>query len=282
MTSPLSPAQTVAPAKGAFGFGRNWQRYIDTYLDADRERIAAESLRELVGDVEGHTFLDVGCGSGLFSLCAVRLGASEVTSLDVDPDAVAATSQLHARAGSPTHWRVLHRSILEDALASELAPADVVYSWGVLHHTGDMHTAIRHAAALVNPGGRFAIAIYNRVSGGAISSERWWQIKRAYNRAPRPIQLAMELGYGLYWSLVTLRAHRNPLRVAREYRRSRGMALWTDLVDWLGGYPYEFANVAEIRSFCEGECGLRMVNVLPVPGDGTGNNQFLFIRPAEG
>src|SRR5205807_6328403 len=110
------------------------------------------------------------------------------------------------------------------------------YSWGVLHHTGDMYTAMRNAASLVEPGGLFAIAIYNRVTEGRLISERWLRIKRAYNHAPRFVQVAMEAAYALYWSLGTLRSRESPLRAAREYRRSRGMALWTDLVDWLGGY----------------------------------------------
>ena len=268
-----------APPADAFHFGRNWQRYVGTYLDPDRERIAAESLRDLIGDLRGRTFLDIGCGSGLFSLCAHRAGAKQVVSIDVDPDAVAATRELWSSAGGPETWRVLHRSILDPQTAAELAPAQVVYSWGVLHHTGDMYSAIRNAARLVEPCGLFAIAIYNRVSEGRLPSERWLRIKRAYNRAQRPAQLAMEAAYAVYWSLGTLRSGESPLRAAREYRRSRGMALWTDLIDWLGGYPYEFATAEEIVGFCERECGLHTMRVLPVPARGTGNNQFVFQRP---
>lgn len=273
------PQSQPAPPADAFRFGRNWQRYVGTYLDPDRERIAAESLRDLIGDLRGKTFLDIGCGSGLFSLCAHRAGARQVVSIDVDPDAVAATRELWSRAGGPETWTVLHRSILDPQAVAELAPAQVVYSWGVLHHTGDMYTAIRNAAGLVERGGLFAIAIYNRVSDGPLTSERWLRIKRAYNRAPRPTQLAMEAAYTVYWSLVVLRSGESPLRAAREYRRSRGMALRTDLVDWLGGYPYEFATAEETVGFCERECGLSKLRVLPVPARGTGNNQFVFQSP---
>ncbi len=193
--TPNDHATTVAPPPDAFGFGRNWRRYVSTYLDADRERVAAESLHDLVGNLDQKSFLDIGCGSGLFSMCAYRAGAVDVVSIDVDPDAVTATRELQARAGAPTNWRVLHQSILAPDILAELEPADVVYSWGVLHHTGDMYTAIRNAAALVKPGGRFAIAIYNRVTGRWLDSKRWWRIKRAYNRAPRIVQKAMEFTY---------------------------------------------------------------------------------------
>jgi hypothetical protein len=202
-----------------------------------------------------------------------------VVSIDVDSDAVAATQDLRARVGAPESWRVLHRSILSDELRSKLEPVDVVYSWGVLHHTGDMYTAIRNAAALVKPGGLFAIAIYNRVSGRWLDSVRWRRIKRAYNRAPRIGQNAMEVIYALYWSLSCLHSHQSPLRLAREYRQSRGMALRTDLVDWLGGYPYEFATADEIIDFCEGQCGLSCTRADRLSGADTGNNQFVFERP---
>ena len=273
-----SPAVPVAPPPDAFRFGRNWQHYVANYLDPERERIAAESLEQLVGELRGRTFLDIGCGSGLFSLCAHRAGAGTVISIDVDGEAVAATRALHARAGSPANWAVLQRSILDPELLEELPRADVVYSWGVLHHTGDMYTAIRNASALVKPGGCFAIAIYNRVTGRWLSSRRWWQIKRAYNHSSRRRQTLMEWVFASYWLLGRLRNRQNPIRIAHEYRQARGMALWTDLVDWLGGYPYEFATVSEIDRFCSETCGLVCATVLPEPNSGNGNNQFVFRR----
>jgi 2-polyprenyl-6-hydroxyphenyl methylase/3-demethylubiquinone-9 3-methyltransferase len=261
MTAELVPTAATRPPD-AFEFGRNWQRYITTYLDRERLQIAADSLYDLVGDLVGKTFLDIGAGSGLFSLCVY----------------VAATSELWRRAGAPPNWIIEEASILDANFVAETEQADVVYSWGVLHHTGDMWTAIQHAARLVSPGGLFCIAIYNRVTGRLLDSERWWKIKRAYNHAPRVVQRAMEGLYFCHWLAHHIRARRNPLRAAREYKRSRGMALMTDLVDWLGGYPYEYATVHEVVSFCERECGMRAVKIIPTSSRGTGNNQFVFRR----
>jgi 2-polyprenyl-6-hydroxyphenyl methylase/3-demethylubiquinone-9 3-methyltransferase len=276
--APVDYGSTNAPSD-AFRFGKNWQRYVADYLDPERVRIAAESLREMVPvDLAGKTFLDIGCGSGLFSLCAHNAGAT-VVSLDVDPDAVAATKYLRAQAGDPDTWEVIHRSILDPAITRDLQPADVVYSWGVLHHTGDMDRAIENAAKLVAPGGVFCIAIYNRVIGRFLDSERWLKIKRTYNHVPRPAQVAMEQIYVAYWALGHLRSRSNPLAVAREYKTSRGMALRTDLIDWLGGYPYEFATVREIKHFCEQRCGMTLEHVKPIAVNGTGNNEFVFRRP---
>ena len=81
MTTERAAARVTRP-DDAFEFGRNWQRYISTYLDEERLQIAAESLHGLVGDVDGKTFLDIGAGSGLFSLCAHEAGAARVVSID--------------------------------------------------------------------------------------------------------------------------------------------------------------------------------------------------------
>lgn len=264
--------------EGAFAFGENWQRYTARYLDPERERIASDSLVELLGEqaIPGRYFLDIGTGSGLFSLCAHQLGAARVVSIDVDADAVDSCRQLRAAAGHPRTWDVIHGSILDQELVSQLEKADIVYSWGVLHHTGDMYSAIRNAAGLVADDGLLAIAIYNRVERRFLTSDRWLHIKRLYNRAPRAGRQAMKAAYFAYWTISQLKSRANPFRVAHEYKRSRGMALMTNMWDWLGGYPYEYATVDEIVAFCERECGLAVERVWSQSPADTGNNQFLF------
>jgi SAM-dependent methyltransferase len=272
-------ALTVSRPPDAFAFGRNWQRYVDRYLDPERIAIASQSLTDLIGeDLRGKTFVDVGAGSGLFSLCAQRRGAARVISIDVDPDSVESCLTLKERSGNPATWDVIEGSVLDPKL-QELVPAgDVVYSWGVLHHTGDMWRAIQLAAGLVKPGGLFCIAIYNRATDRFLDSERWLRIKRAYNHAPGAGRAAMRWTFLTYWTARQLYARQNPLQIAREYKRSRGMALMTDLVDWLGGYPYEFATADEVVAFCTENCGLEVVKVLTITPRDTGNNQFVFRR----
>jgi SAM-dependent methyltransferase len=265
-----------APAD-AFAFGRNWQRYVDRYLDFERVAIAAQSLQDLVGDdLAGRTFVDVGCGSGLFSLAAHRAGAT-VLSLDVDPDSVSACRELRGRAGDPETWTVVEGSILDAELVGSLPWGDIVYAWGVLHHTGDMYAAIRETARLVRPGGLFVIAIYNRATGLFLDSDRWLRIKRRYNHSSRAVQCLMEVTFFGYWTAAQFAARKNPLRVAREYKQNRGMAVKTDLLDWLGGYPYEYATADEVVDFCE-RLGLQTVEVRANPPKGAANNQFVFRR----
>jgi SAM-dependent methyltransferase len=268
-----------APAD-AFAFGKNWQLYVDRYLDPERVTIAAQSLGELIEDgLAGRTFLDIGCGSGLFSLCAHEAGA-EVVSLDVDPDSVAACRELRRRAGEPDTWTVLEGSILDDELVEVLPSADVVYSWGVLHHTGDMWTAIEHAARPMRPDGLFALSIYNRSTGRFLDSDRWLAIKRRYNHSGPATRRTLEAAHLGHWTWSQVAARKNPVRVARSYKRNRGMALRTDLLDWLGGYPYEYATADEIVDFCRDRLGLEPVKVRANPPTGIGNNEFVFRRPA--
>jgi 2-polyprenyl-6-hydroxyphenyl methylase/3-demethylubiquinone-9 3-methyltransferase len=278
MTTPTSDDVTVTRPPDAFAFGENWQRYIKGYLDSARAEIAKQSLVDFIGEsIAEKSFLDIGSGSGLFSLGAYELGARPVVSIDVDPDSVAATNELRKRVANPDEWQVIEASILDSTLVEGLAPADIVYSWGVLHHTGDMHTAIRNAAALVKPQGLFAIAIYNRVTGRFLDSERWWRIKRRYNHSPRAVQRLMQAGMIGYWLAHTLKARRSPWRAAREYTE-RGMAVIPDLFDWVGGYPFEYAAIDEVVDFCRTNCGMEVLKTVAVAPRDHGLNQFLFRR----
>jgi 2-polyprenyl-6-hydroxyphenyl methylase/3-demethylubiquinone-9 3-methyltransferase len=264
----------------AFEFGRNWQRYVEDHLDAERVKIAARSLRDLVGEpLSGKLFLDVGAGSGVFSLSAHLGGAAKVISLDVDADSVEACRTLRRSIGDPENWEIVEGSILDPALLSELPRADIVYSWGVLHHTGEMYPAIRNAAELVVPGGLLCIAIYNDAVRRVFDSRRWKTIKRCYNRSPLLIQRAMELTYLGVWALRQLNRRKNPLAAAVEYKQARGMALQTDVADWLGGYPYEYASADQIVDFCREQCRLDVVRVVRTESRSTGNNEFVFRRP---
>ena len=249
-----------------FEFGANWQRFLADLSD-ERIRAAEASLRDwLGGDLAGQRFLDIGSGSGLFSLAAVNLGAT-VHSFDFDPASVACTRTLKQRYHPDSErWRIEQGSALDQTFLAGLGEADVVYSWGVLHHTGAMHRAMHNAVARVKPGGRLFIAIYN--DQGWIS-RYWTGVKRLYNRggAARAAMIALHTPYlfAARWALRT---------VTGRGRLERGMSLWHDMIDWLGGYPFEVASPAAVQRFmaergaallrCK-DCGRRM-----------GCNEFLF------
>ncbi len=162
-TSPTSNHALEIAGGQRFEFGRNWQRFLAT-LDQRRIAEAERSLREMlkVDDLAETSFLDVGSGSGLFSLAARRLGA-RVNSFDYDPRSVACTQELKRRYfPDDSQWTVGEGSALDCGYLAALGKFDVVYSWGVLHHTGDLWQALENVVLPVAPGGRLFIAIYNR------------------------------------------------------------------------------------------------------------------------
>ena len=249
-----------------FAFGENWQGFLGT-VDEARLKAATDDLAALLGgtDLRGRTFLDIGCGSGLSSAAALALGATAVHGTDVDPNSVAAALELRRRLGDPATWSVEQGSILDPAHVRTLPHADVVYSWGVLHHTGAMWDAIEHAASLVDPGHQFALAIYNKTA----LTPLWRRYKALYNRAPVAVRHLM------VWALYVPRVLVRLVRRRDPFRADRGMSVYHDAVDWAGGYPYEYASFGEIVEGCS-RLGLRLVGAIPTRG--TGCNQFLFER----
>jgi 2-polyprenyl-3-methyl-5-hydroxy-6-metoxy-1,4-benzoquinol methylase len=273
---PATSQQEIA-ARERFAFGENWQRFL-SILDESRIVRAENSLRRMldVPDLRGQTFLDVGCGSGLFSLAARRLGA-RVHCFDYDPQSVACARELRRRYfQEDPDWRIDEGSALDGSYLSRLGSFEVVYSWGVLHHTGAMWQALENAAGLVAPGGKLFIAIYN--DQGQISN-RWRAIKRAYNRLPGGLRFLVTIPVlvHLYWRRTLKDFLRGrPFQTWRNEGQERGMSPWRDLIDWVGGLPFEVAKPEAIVDFYL-QRGFTLTR-LTTCGGSLGCNEYVFIR----
>lgn len=259
-----------------FPFGRNWRAFLEI-LDDDRIHEAELSLRRLLGvsRLEGCGFLDVGCGSGLFSLAARRLGA-RVVSFDYDPDSVACAEALRERyLPGDEGWTIARGSALDSPYLASLGRFELVYAWGVLHHTGDLWRAVDLVADRVADGGRLALALYN---DQGVISRIWRGVKRIYvaGGLGRALVLALFVplfvAYGLAADLVRLR---DPRRRYAVYRRNRGMSIVHDWIDWLGGYPFEVARPGEVVEALR-QKGFRLALLRPTRG--WGNNELVFVR----
>ena len=261
-----------------FSFGKNWRDFIHFNLTEERTEDAVRSLMDFLRmrRLNGLTFLDVGCGSGLFSLVACRMGASEIVSFDYDTLSVKCCEYLREKEGSPKNWSVSEGSILNSEFLENIKKADIVYSWGVLHHTGNMWQAISNAGKLVKPGGLFYIAIYNKVEG-LFGSSTWLALKRFYNRRSTIGKKIMEIFFISMVILKMLATLKNPFAEIKKYRKNRGMSFIIDIRDSLGGYPYECASAGEIFNFCKKELGFTLENIKTV--NTLSLNEFLFRKP---
>jgi 2-polyprenyl-3-methyl-5-hydroxy-6-metoxy-1,4-benzoquinol methylase len=273
---------TEIETRERFRFGRNWQKFLDN-LDDFRIAASEKALCDMldVKNLKGMTFIDAGSGSGLSSLAAMRLSATRVFSFDFDSQSVACTRELRQRYfPNAANWVVEEGSILDLDYLKELGTFDVVYSWGVLHHTGDMWSALDNISTLAANGSKLFIAIYN---DEGMVSQVWKWVKKSYNRGIvarsviSTIYFTWLLSRGVIIDVIGRRT--NPLTRYEQHRNLRGMSFTRDVVDWLGGYPYEVATPKDIFDlFTRKGFSLNKMKTLR---RGHGNNEFVFTRCVE-
>lgn len=268
------PVEVTQPYR--FQFGKNWQRFLSV-VDEKRIYQAEQSLKKGldIETLEGQSFLDIGCGSGLFSLAARRLGA-QVYSFDCDEHSIECVQELRRRYfPDDTNWIIEQGSILDRVFLAKLNTFDIIYAWGVLHHTGAMWQALENVTTLVRPDGKLFLAIYNY--------QVYWTtfntvMKRAYVRSPiigkwfiAGIFIGFQITKGLLKDILFLH---NPVQRYLDKKKSRGMSVFYDWIDWAGGYPFETAKPEEIFDYCK-EKGFTLLH-LQTAGGGHGCNEFVF------
>jgi predicted RNA methylase len=244
MTKNILTQADLKNAHTHFKFGENWKNF-SSQINEERIDEAKKSLVKFFGKsgIEGKTFLDIGCGSGLFSLAALLLGAKKVVAVDIDADSVETTRHVLQTFAPKKDFTVEVVSVF-DLDPKKHGTFDIVYSWGVLHHTGDMETAIEKASQMVGPKGLFALALYTKTPLCGF----WKKEKRIYTNAPKLVQFFMRSIWYSLFILSQIIFRQNVIAYIRNYKSSRGMSFSHDVHDWLGGFPYESISPEEMHA----------------------------------
>ena len=247
-----------------FNFGKNWLNYSKIVKDEDLE-IMKKSLINLIGleNIKNKTFLDIGCGSGLFAIAAKKLGAKKVMGIDILSDSIKSSEENKERFNiQDVYFKQI--SILDNETKT-LGKFDVVYAWGSLHHTGKIWKAIENSSYCVENNGLLILAIYNK----HITSKFWWNIKKLYNCKNRVLKKMIEFWYLTF--IIPIKF----ILFTREYiKDQRGMNIYYNAIDWLGGFPYEYATKNEVVLYLNKE-KFQLIKYIPARGL-TGCNEFIF------
>lgn len=256
--------------KITFSFGKNWQNY-SKLIDQKLISFSQQDIEEWVEktNMKNQRIIDIGCGSGIHSLVFYQEGARELLSFDYDIYSVETTKKLSTQVGNPKNWKIVQGSILDKQFIKDLGKFNLVYSWGVLHHTGALWQAIENALLLVETNGYFFVSIYTKGD----NYPNHLALKQRYNQASPLGKKFLEYRYILGMMKGLLRHRKNPFNWNQT--KERGMNVYYDILDWLGGLPYEVASPTEVIEFCQ-KFGFKLIKMKELSEGGC--SQYLFQR----
>jgi 2-polyprenyl-6-hydroxyphenyl methylase/3-demethylubiquinone-9 3-methyltransferase len=259
-----------------FNFGQNWKEFSAHALSKEKIDAARKDFSDLLDvDINGKTFLDIGFGQGMSLLLATERNA-KTFGCDINPickEVLEHNKTNYFNHLTNTEIPVVVGSILDKPVVEEIKKMtpdgkfDIVHSWGVLHHTGNMTLAIENVVSLVKENGTLVLALYNR----HWTSPIWLFIKWFYCKSPKFLQrLMIWFFYPIIWLAKFIVTGKSPKQ------QQRGMDFYYDIIDWVGGYPYEYETVEETKSRMN-KLDFECVKAIParVP---TGCNEFVFKR----
>ncbi|NCA22316.1 MAG: class I SAM-dependent methyltransferase, partial [Crocinitomicaceae bacterium] len=249
-------------------FGENFEKNLLNRFNEENLLEAKSFLSHYLEfkDFSGKTFLDAGCGSGVFSIVAHQMGA-KVTTFDIEEEALNNLEILKTRFHiEPNQIKSFISDILDVNTLTSLGQFDLVMCWGVVHHTGNLWQAIDNVSKCVKPDGLIHLGIYNTADNfgfypdGRFGTSLFWKkVKRFYSNRATWFQNVIDFFAFLGIFFIYLLSFNNPIKKLKENER-RGMSWQSDLKDWLIGYPYEYASPEEVFNFMK-ERGFTLIKL---------------------
>ena len=263
-----------------FKFGENWLKF-NKLINYKKILQATKSLKKYNIKFKKKSFLDVGCGSGLFSLAASTMGCNKIYSIDVDNSSIKSTQIVRNNFKKKSlNWKVEKVSLIGDNFKKKCFNYDIIYCWGVAHHTGNMFKAFKNLSDVAKLNSYLIIAIYN---DEGLKSKIWWLIKFIYNFVPQGLKklyafFIMSIIRKLYVIirlLFTLKFNELYSFLKKKTKRTRGMNKEIDIMDWVGGYPYEYIKFNDLKKYFIAK-GFKVIKSHQCKGPG--NHEIVFKR----
>jgi len=230
-----------------FKFGENWSNYSSS-VNLEKIELAKKDIIRLVGDVSNKSVIDIGCGSGIHTVAFIQLGVKSIVSFDYDLKSVETTKKLVKKfCYKKSKYKVFQADILNiDSLSGlNKRKFDIVYSWGVLHHTGSMFEAIISTTKFLKDNGILVLGLYVKTK----LCNFWYYEKKIFNKY-KFLQPLIKLPF-LFFLIIglSLKKRSSPYKIIHDYKKQRGMSIIFDVNDWLGGFPYESIDDNSLLNF---------------------------------
>ncbi len=194
---------------------------------------ALKHIQELFPEgVKCKRVLDGGSGSGMISVAFAVMGA-DVTGVDVTPKCVENGCKNADLFG--VQCRFLKRNLLSLDLCGETF--DIIYNWGVLHHTQDARKSFTNLAKHLKPGGEMIVAVYLKT----VLSGFWNFLRIFYQESPQVFKTLFLNTGSIFLNGVD---YFNNLFFNKERYMMRGTNNKEILNDWFG-VPYRTFHTYE-------------------------------------
>ena len=211
--------------------------------------------------LEGKTVLDGGCGSGMVSVAFATLGA-DVTGVDVTRQCVENGRKNAQRFG--VECRFIQADLVTLSLDDQF---DIIYTWGVLHHTPDAEASFHSLATHLKEDGDIIIAVYLRTP----LSGFWNSIRVFYQRSPSMLKTVTRKTTAALLAGVDMAKR---LVGGRQRYMMRGTSNEEIVNDWFGVPHRTFHSYDEVYKWFE-DAGLAYELVDPHTGRFKSTSNFV-------